>query len=372
MHVVIPCAALKRAIAGAGRAVEKRNTIPILAMLRLVAADGRLTLTGTDLDIEASAAADCDMREAGATAVDAQLLRAIVGKLPADADVTLRQDGALCRITAGRAKFQANTLAAQDFPDAPAFAPAARWTMPAERFGALIGPARFAISSEETRWYLNGVFLHAHEGHLRAVATDGHRLSLVEMPLPEGAAGIPGVILPRKTVDILAERAADAGEWRFALSDARIEVAADDWRLGSKLIDGTFPEYARVIPDASAARLVATVDRTLFAAVVDRIGTVMADRSKATRLEFGGGTLRLSARDPGAGAAEETIDVTCEGALATAVGFNGAYLGEICAALATAEMRLHLADAGAPALITPVGSAIGAPGQTLVLMPMRV
>lgn len=372
MHIVIPRADLKRLVDSAAKVVERRVTIPILAMLRISAADGRVTVTGTDLDIEASAAADCEVRTAGTTTVDAQMLGAIVTKLPADAAVTLRLDGDRCHIAAGRAKFQAHSLPAEDYPEAAPVQPTATWRMPAARFGALVAPTLFAISTEETRYYLNGVFLHAHEGCLRAVATDGHRLSLAEIPLPDGAAGLPDVIVPRKMAELLVRRAGEAADWSLAVSEAAIEVAADGWRLRSKLIDGTFPEYARVIPDPARASLVCTVDRPLLAAVVDRLGAVMAERSRATQLDFDGGTLRLSTRNPDAGTAEETIDVQIEGEVATAVGFNGRYLGEICGALTSPEIRIRLADAGSPALISAVGAAVDAPGQTLVLMPMRV
>ncbi|MFQ6019088.1 MAG: DNA polymerase III subunit beta, partial [Kiloniellaceae bacterium] len=250
MKLTIERAALLRSLAHVQSVVERRTTIPILSNVLLESEEGWLRLTATDMDIAIIDRAEAEVGQAGAVTVPAHTLYDIVRKLPEGSQVEL--DGAseadrlvLC---AGRSRFTLQTLPKEDFPVMAEGELSHRFEMPAADLRTLIDRTRFAISTEETRYYLNGIYLHTAENEgvavLRAVATDGHRLARAEMPLPEGAAGMPGVIVPRKTVGELRKLLEEASEpISVALSDTKIRFDCQGAVLTSKLIDGTFPEY---------------------------------------------------------------------------------------------------------------------------------
>ena len=381
MKLAADRAVLLAALGLAARVVERRSTIPILQHVRLVAEggrDGRLSITASDLDTEIAVDVAVAVGQAGTAALPGHMLRDIVAKLPdgARVEIAVAAASGAATISSGRALFRLQGLDPADFPAVAPWSPAARFALPGGALAALLAPVRFAISSEETRYYLNGVHLHVEDGSagaaLVAVATDGHRLSLARRPLPDGAAALPGVIVPRKAVDEIIRLAEAAGDGmvEVAVSDARLSVAdaARGTALATKLIDGTFPEYRRVIPAAND--IVVEIDRALLAAVIDRVAAVSAARHRALRLAFSGQGLEISMVDRDtAGEASETLDVAVEAAVE--VGFNAAYLADCLAAVATAKVRLSLRDAGSPALIEPVDTRADAPGQLVVLMPMR-
>ena len=242
--------------------------------------------------------------------------------------------------------------------------------MPAEELKTLIERTRFAISTEETRYYLNGIYLHAMgkgaSAVLRAVATDGHRLARFETVLPTGAADMPGVIIPRKTVGELVKLLDDSDESvRIALSDSRIEFRFSDVTLSSKLIDGTFPDYERVIPTQNDKPM--TVDKASFAQAVDRVSTIASAESRAVKLSATSGRLNLSANSPDRGQASEDIDVDY-GATDIEIGFNARYLLDIATQLSGETAEFVFADAGSPTLVKDRDNA----AVLYVLMPMRV
>jgi DNA polymerase-3 subunit beta len=234
----------------------------------------------------------------------------------------------------------------------------------------LIEKTQFAISTEETRYYLNGIYLHiAGSGKasmLRAVATDGHRLAQVELALPAGAEGMPGIIVPRKTVGEVQRLIEDNdGEVSVELSSSKIRFSIGAITLTSKLIDGTFPDYGRVIPVANDKELV--VDKAEFEAAVDRVSTVSSERGRAVKLSLNAGKLTLSVNNPDSGSATEELEVEYE-ADPLDIGFNSRYLLDIAAQLEGEAAVLKLADPGSPTLIQDRSSA----GALYVLMPMRV
>jgi DNA polymerase-3 subunit beta len=234
----------------------------------------------------------------------------------------------------------------------------------------LIDKTQFAISTEETRYYLNGIYLHiagsGKNSTLRAVATDGHRLAQVELPLPDGAAGMPGVIVPRKTVgEVQKLLDANEGEVSIELSQGKIRISAGNVVLTSKLIDGTFPDYARVIPSGNDKELV--VDKKDFEAAVDRVSTVSSERGRAVKLSLSGARLVLSVTNPDSGSATEELEVEYA-ADPLDVGFNSRYLLDIAAQIEGEVAVLRLADPGSPTLIQDKD----AKGALYVLMPMRV
>lgn len=372
MQFTVDRAAFVRALIVTARVVERRSTIPILSNLRLDASDGRVTIKGTDLDIEASSACAAVVDEPGAITVPAKTVEDIARKLPdgAQINVDTSKAGALV-IKSGRARFSVPTLPADDYPDFTAGELHHHFTLPVSDVIRMVAECSFAISTEETRYYLNGIFLHApteldrHEG-LRAVATDGHRLVRLSLPRPVGAEGMPGLILPRKLVTELGKLSNVEGEAMFevGVSTTKVRFARGDNVLVSKVIDGTFPDYGRVIPEANP-NLVAVAGAEL-AAAVDRVASVSSSRTRAVKLTVEESRIGVSQRDPDCGAGDDEVDATLDGK-PVEIGFNGKYLGEILSLLDAETVEMALADPGSPAVITRKGDE----ALLVVLMPMR-
>ena len=375
MRLTIERSNLIRALARTTRVVERRNTIPILSNVLLRAEGDALHMKATDLDLEVAEEVSAHIDQLGATTVPAHLLHDIVRKLPDGSEVQLRtsEDGNGVSVAAGRSNFRLQTLPEGDFPDLTAGEFTNSFAMPAAELAMLIERTAFAISTEETRYYLNGIYCHVIEGHLRAVATDGHRLARAEVDAPEGTDGMPGIIVPRKTVgevQKLLGAAQPGGEGeqaqiRVQVSDAKIRFSLGGVVLTSKLIDGTFPDYQRVIPAANDKAL--TLDRQSFASAVDRVATVSSERGRAVKLALGEGQLTLTVNNPDSGSAEEELAVGYEDD-AMEIGFNARYLLDIAAQITGEEAVFMLNDAGSPTLIRDRGDE----RSLYVLMPMRV
>jgi DNA polymerase-3 subunit beta len=371
MKLTIERAALLKSLGHAQSVVERRNTIPILSNVLVQAKANTVALTATDMDLTIVEGAPASVGEDGATTVSAHTLYDIVRKLPDGAQVELGSGGESGRLglRAGRSKFQLATLPKEDFP-VPADGDLTRtFSLQAAELRGLIDRTRFAISTEETRYYLNGIYLHASDGDnacLRAVATDGHRLARVQVALPEGAEDMPGVIVPRKTVNELRKLIDDVeGPIHIALSETRIRFAFDDVVLTSKLIDGTFPDYERVIPTGNDQ--VMTVQRKDFADAVDRVSTISTEKSRAVKLHVENGTLVLSATSPENDTATEEIEVEYGGP-ALEIGFNSRYLLDIALQLEGDKAAFRMADASSPTIIEDEADR----SALYVLMPMRV
>jgi DNA polymerase-3 subunit beta len=372
MKVTIERGAFLKALNHVQSVVERRNTIPILSNVMIEAAKGRLKLTATDLDIEIVETLAADVLRNGAATAPAHMLYDIVRKLPEGAQVQaelLTSEGGRLAVSAGSIRFELACLPKEDFPQMSAGALPFRFRLQTGDLKKLITKTRFAISTEETRFYLNGIYLHAHkEGkrEMRAVATDGHRLARYQMELPEGAADMPGIIVPRKTVVELQRLLDDVeGAIEISLSDTKIQFATDGIELTSKLIDGTFPDYQRVIPTSNDKVLL--LDSREFALAVDRVSTISADKTRAVKLGIARDKLTLSVINPDSGTATEDV-----GASYTAnpleIGFNARYLLDITGQIEGKEVRFLLSDAGSPTLIEDAED----PGTLYVLMPMRV
>ena len=293
--------------------VERRNTIPILSNVLIEAEGDHVSFRATDLDIEVIDRAPAMVSRAGATTVAAHMLHEIARKLPDGAMVELVDDGLAGRleVRAGRSHFSLATLPREDFPIMASAEYQVSFACPAPVLRRLFDKAKFAISTEETRYYLNGVYMHAAKGPdgpvLRCVATDGHRLARIDAPLPEGAGELPGVIVPRKTVGEL-RKLLDDDEMTIAVSvsETKVRFATPEVTLTSKVIDGTFPDYARVIPTGNTRRL--EVDAAEFAQAVDRVATVSSERSRAVKLALDEDRLVLSVNAPDSGAADEELE----------------------------------------------------------------
>ena len=372
MKVTIERAALLKALAHAQSVVERRNTIPILANVRLVVEDGKLSLTATDMDLSIVEETAVASATNGAATAPAHMLYDIARKLPDGAQVELdstAKEGQLS-LRAGRSAFALASLPVEEFPVLAGGEAGHAFTVAARDLRSLIDRARFAISTEETRYYLNGIYLHETENEgvavLRAVATDGHRLARVEIPLPDGAAGMPGVIVPRKTVGEVRKLLDDAtDDVHITVSDTKIRFNFGPVELTSKLIDGTFPDYQRVIPQGNDKTL--SVDCQAFREAVDRVATISVERSRAVKLAIDDNTLTLSASNADSGTANEELEVDYgEGAME--IGFNARYLLDIVQQIEGDTAELALADPAAPTIIRDKADS----SALYVLMPMRV
>jgi DNA polymerase-3 subunit beta len=372
MRATLERAHLLKPLSHIQRVVERRNTIPILSNV-LIRADGAaITLKATDLDVELVETVEADVAQPGAITVPAHMLHDIVRKIPEGARIALETnaDGSTMTLTAGRSRFALQMLPEADYPDITAGEFSHAFDLKAADLKWLIERTQFAISTEETRYYLNGIYFHTvnQDGGtmLRAVATDGHRLAQAQIPAPDGADGMPGIIVPRKTVSEL-QRLMDEPDatLKVELSDTKIRVSFANVVLTSKLIDGTFPDYDRVIPKNN--HKIMMVDRVDFAAAVDRVSTVSSERGRAVKLALEEGALTLSVTNPDSGTAtdELVVDFSDE---PLEIGFNSKYLLDITGQLASENATFALADPGSPTLIHD-----GDASRTLyVLMPMRV
>lgn len=372
MKLTIERATLLAALGHVQNVVERRNTIPILSNVLVSAGDGQLSMTATDLDLTIVERVASEARQSGATTTPAHTLYDIVRKLPEGAQVELStgKDDARLAIVAGRSSFSLPCLPKEDFPAQTDDKLPTRFRVAAENLRRLIDKTRFAISTEETRYYLNGIYLHAAKSAgvamLRAVATDGHRLAQVESPLPDGAAGMPGVIVPRKAIAELRrliDQVADPIE--VSLSDTKMRFSFGQTVLTTKLIDGTFPDYQRVIPSDNDKTL--EVDCRRFAEAVDRVSTISTEKSRSIKLTIGKDRLQLSATSPEAGSASEEMEVSYPGD-SLEIGFNSKYLLDIATQIDGDIARIDLADAVSPTIVRDLGDE----RALYVLMPMRV
>ncbi|MGR3321514.1 MAG: DNA polymerase III subunit beta [Pseudooceanicola sp.] len=372
MKLSIERGTLLKAVSQAQSVVERRNAFPILANVLIEAEGNDVRFRATDLDIEVVDKAPAQVERAGATTVSAVTLHEIVRKLPDGALVTLSDDGAAGRLVveAGRSNFSLATLPKEDFPQMASSEYSANFSAKAPVLRRLFDKSKFAISTEETRYYLNGVYMHVAEAEggrvLRCVATDGHRLARIDADLPAGAEEMPGVIVPRKTVGELRKLLDDDDtEIAVSVSETKARFATPDVTLTSKVIDGTFPDYTRVIPQNNPKRL--EVDASEFAKAVDRVATVSSERSRAVKMALDEDRLVLSVNAPDSGAAEEELAVAY-GDDALEIGFNAKYLLEIASQVDRENAVFLFNSAGDPTLMREGNDT----SAVYVVMPMRV
>jgi DNA polymerase III subunit beta len=373
MKINVERGAFLKALNHVQSVVERRNTIPILSNVLIEAAKGQLKLTATDLDIEIVEALPADVLRNGSATAPAHMLYDIVRKLPDGAQVQaelLSSEGGRLAVSAGSSRFELSCLPREDFPQMAAGALPHKFRLAADDLKRIIDKTRFAISTEETRYYLNGIYVHAAKDAkppvMRAVATDGHRLARYELELPDGAGDMPGVIVPRKTVGELRKLLDDSdGAIDVSLSDTKIQFGFNGVELTSKLIDGNFPPYERVIPSGNDKALI--LEAKEFAQSVDRVSTISADKTRAVKLNLTKDKVTLSVVNPESGTATEDVGAAYTAA-GLEIGFNARYLLDITSQIEGKEVRFLLSDAGSPAIIEDAEDA-----RTLyVLMPLRV
>ena len=375
MKATIERATLLRCLSHVQSVVERRNTIPILSNVLIDAdAGGGVKVMATDLDLQVvETMTAASVEGAGAITVSAHLLFDIARKLPDGSQVSLETADNRMVVKAGRSRFQLPTLPRADFPVIVEGELPTSFELPARELAEMIDRTRFAISTEETRYYLNGIFLHVSDEArpvLKAAATDGHRLARYTLDRPEGAEGMPDVIVPRKAVGELRKLLEEALD-----SNVQIDLSASKIRfalggeggvvLTSKLIDGTFPDYSRVIPTGNDKLL--RLDPKAFFQGVDRVATIATEKTRAVKMGLDEDKVTLSVTSPDNGTAAEEIaaEYKSEG---FEIGFNANYLKDILGQIDSDTVELHLADAGAPTLIRRDENS----PALYVLMPMRV
>ena len=371
MKITIERSELIKSLSHVQGVVERRNTIPILSNVKIEATDGCLTLNATDLDLDMVVSVVANVAVVGATTISAHTLYDIVRKLPEGSQVELNTAGdGQMQLSSGRSKFTLSCLPTDEFPVLSGGELPHNFNITAAELRSLIDRTKFAISTEETRYYLNGIYLHKADRDgvnvLRAVATDGHRLASVEAPLPSGAENIVGVIVPRKTVAELRKLIDESGdEVVISMSESKVRFAFDNAVLTSKLIDGTFPDYQRVIPSGNDKNM--DVNCKLFSDAIDRVSAISSEKSRAIKLVLSEGLLSLSASSPEHGSAVEEIEVSYKGDTVE-IGFNSAYLLDITRQIEGNTAQVSLADGNSPTILREADDA----SALYVIMPMRV
>ncbi|NIJ60654.1 DNA polymerase III subunit beta [Qipengyuania flava] len=374
MKATIERATLLRCLSHVQSVVERRNTIPILSNVLIEAeGDNSLRVMATDLDLQVIEHMDANVDSAGSITVSAHLLFDIARKLPDGSQVSLEAAENRMAIKAGRSRFSLPTLPRDDFPvivegDLPT-----SFELSAKTLAELIDRTRFAISTEETRYYLNGIFFHVSDDSepvLKAAATDGHRLARFTLPRPDGAEGMPDVIVPRKAVAELRKLLEESldGNVQIDLSASKVRFTLGGEGgvvLTSKLIDGTFPDYSRVIPTGNDKLL--KLDPKSFHEGVDRVATIATEKTRAVKMGLDKDKVTLTVTSPDNGSATEELPAEY-GADGFEIGFNAGYLKDILNQIDADTVEIHLADAGAPTLIRKDENS----PALYVLMPMRV
>lgn len=352
--------------------VEKRNTIPVLSNVRIEAMADGISFKATDMDTEITEIVDAKIAEKGATTAPAHMLYDIVRKLSDGSEVELLfpDDKGQLTISSGRSKFSLSCIGVEDFPVISGDKLPTQFSIAKEELKDVIDRTKFAVSTEETRYYLNGIYIHAkNEGEtkvLRVVATDGHRLACVESPLPQGAEKMSGVIIPRKTVAEVRKLLDDTGveEVSVALSDNKIRFSMEDIALTSKLIDGTYPDYERVIPTDNDKELELSVKE--LAAAVDRV-SVVAERTRAIKVLTSKNKIVITTSSPDLGSAVEELEAKYDSGNFE-IGYNFRYLLDILNEVKGDSVRISFADGSSPSVIHDTSDA----SAIYVLMPMRV
>lgn len=371
MKLTIERSVLLKSLGHIQSVVERRGTIPILANVKLEAAGNQMKMTATDMDVAVMESVQATVATEGGITVPAHMLYEIVRKLRDGAQIEIDASAAgKVALKAGQSKFSLSSLPVDDFPVMSEDDLEHRFTITADECKALIEKTKFAISTEETRYYLNGVFFHATTDSgaavLRAVATDGHRLARIQVALPEGAENIPGVIVPRKTISELTKLLEDGVQnVEISLSASKVRFVCGNAVLVSKLIDGNFPDYDRVIPTNNDK--IMEVEGKLFAEAVDRVSVISSEKSRGIKLHVDNGTLTLSATSAEQGSATESLDVKY-GADAVEIGFNSRYVLDMMAQIEGESAQFVFSDASAPALVRDPADV----GALYVIMPMRV
>ncbi len=372
MKFIIERATLLKTLSHVQSIVEKRNTIPVLSNVKIEALADGISFKATDMDTEITEIVDAKIQEQGATTAPAHMLYDIVRKLSdgSEIELTFPDDKGQLTISSGKSKFSLSCIGVEDFPVISGDALPINFIMTVNELKSVIDRTKFAVSTEETRYYLNGIYMHAKTtgatSVLRIVATDGHRLACVESPLPQGAENLNGVIIPRKTIAEIRKLLDDTSveEAKISMSDNKVRFTLEDVTLTSKLIDGTYPDYERVIPTDNDKSLEVSVKD--LATAVDRV-SVVAERTRAIKMITGNNHVIITTSSPELGSAQEELDASYAGEVLE-IGYNFRYLLDILAEITGEKVKISFADASSPSVIHDISDS----SAVFVLMPMRV
>jgi len=351
--------------------VEKRNTIPILANVLIEAKGKTLSLAATDMEIAEIESLTCDISQEGSLTASAHILHDIVKKLPEDSIIHLEgTEGNKLAIKTDKISFSLMCLPPNDFPDIHSDEFPEGFQIETSKLARLIDKTLFSVSTEETRYYLNGIYIHSiieeEKEVLRAVATDGHRLSRLSSELPKNANDLKGVIIPRKTVIELKKIIENKETFvRIQIAKNKVKFVVDNIVITSKLLDGAFPDYERVIPSNNNKELVIATKE--FIDAVDRISTLSSDRTRAIKFKIRNKGLKISAENPDQGSAEEDVNVHYEGEDLD-IGFNSKYLLDIARQVNGAHIKFLMSDNLSPTLIFDGDDNLA----LYLLMPMHI
>ena len=367
MKISVDRGVLLKALNHVQSVVERRNTIPILSNVKIDANEKGISLIATDLDLEIIEKVKANVTKVGSTTVSAHILYDIVRKIPEGSSIDIEQNkDDQIELKSGQSNFDLPCLPDEDFPEMSSGDMPCNFSMNSKDLKRLIDKTKFAISTEETRYYLNGIFFHSINSELRSVATDGHRMACIKAVLPSGAEEMPSIIIPRKTVGEIRKLIEDFSEdLIIKVSETKIQFSLSDVQLTSKLIDGTFPDYERVIPKNNDKEL--SIETKTFSSSIDRVSTISSDKSKAVKFLLKDGALTLTVINPDAGTAIETTPVNYDHE-ELEIGFNARYLLDIASQIDGSDMLFALEGSGSPALINDSDDM----QATYVLMPMRV
>lgn len=372
MKFIIERATLLKTLSHVQSIVEKRNTIPVLSNVKIEALADGISFKATDMDTEITEVVDAKISEQGATTAPAHMLYDIVRKLSdgAEVELTFPDDKGQLTIACGKSKFSLSCIGVEDFPVISGDALPINFSMSVGELKGVIDRTKFAVSTEETRYYLNGVYMHAKNNGatsvLRIVATDGHRLACVESPLPQGAENLNGVIIPRKTIGEIRKLLDDTSveNVTISMSDNKVRFTLEEVTLTSKLIDGTYPDYERVIPTGNDKSLEMSVKA--LATAVDRV-SVVAERTRAIKMITGKNHVSITTSSPELGSAQEEVEAAYDGEVLE-IGYNFRYLLDILAEITGETVKISFADASSPSVIHDTSDS----SAVFVLMPMRV
>ena len=369
MNFTIDRNSLLKPLVHVSSVVERRNTIPILSNVLIETNSSKVSFTATDMDMDIIEETTCIVSNQGKVTLSAHTLHDIIRKLPDGSEVKIELKELNVEVSAGKSKFILPTLPVDDYPIMTNIEKGHEFDLQSIDLANLIDNTKFAISLEETRYYLNGIFLHVPNSNinkLRAVATDGHRLAQAEIPLPEGASEIPGIILPRKAVgEIRKLTDGTDGKIKVIISNTKAQFVFPNSILTTKLIDGSFPDYQRVIPKENLNKLV--VSNQEFSKAIDRVSTVSMEKSRAVKLSLSNNLLSLNVNSHDLGIASEDLEIDYNYDILE-IGFNSKYLLDIASQIQSKEIEILLSDSASPALITDPDQE----GVIFVLMPMRV
>jgi DNA polymerase-3 subunit beta len=355
--------------------VEVRHTLPILSNIIITTNDNSLSLSSTNLDIFCSDDLEAEVSQNGSTSVSASTFYEIVKRLPSGSEIhaSLSEEDSTLILKCGRSKFNLTTISPDDFPKISHDDLNIQFVLSATELKRMIDKTKFAISNEETRYYLNGVFLHQTQKSsidiLRAVATDGHRLAQYDIPLPQGAKDMNGIIIPKKMIQELRRVLDDAsGDINIQLNENKIKFSFNNMQIISKVIDGTFPDYTKVIPQSNDKSI--TTNNDELKKVIDRVSAVAINeetKSKAIKLIIDSNKLSLSVDSTSRGSAIEEIDLEYNSDKVE-IGFNSRYLIDICNEIDGDKINLKFLNSTSPAIILDNTDE----NLFFVLMPMRI